>query len=219
MQINFKLFGWQFTSQSALLKNWKFETHLKTSIASTTFGIADFPNCQLTPQKSVSSSGSLFVGTRSWKFRSLPEMNCPTVYSEEACKTPCEVKDCTDEHLTSFCPPICQKCTPCVSDCLPCVSPCDLSACCITSCDSSAISSKRTKACHNRYELLKHVNRCPPKPSCLSRCQRSRPSYKPVVKCMVAGLPCYETIYMRAFNTPQACCPDTCEVSCCSLGC
>lgn len=157
-------------------------------------------------------------------------MNCPIIYSEEVCKTPCQVDDCTNEHLTSFCPPPCQKCalgccTPCGSNSSSCfVSPCATTSCCIISCDSSAICCKPTNACQNRYEILKHVVRCPPKPSCLSRCtQRSRPSYKPVEKCEVAGLPCYETIYMRAFNTPETCCPDTptiCDMSsCCSLGC
>lgn len=140
-------------------------------------------------------------------------MNCPIVYSEEICQAPCLLNDCTDEHLTTFCPPACQKCSqPCCSD------PCASSSCCLSVCDSSAICCKPSNPCLKRYEILKHVNRCPPKPSCSSRCvQISRTSYKPVAKCEVScGLPCYETIYMRAFNTPEACCPET---SCCTLGC
>lgn len=157
-------------------------------------------------------------------------MNCPIVYSEEICQTPCELNDCTDEHLTTFCPPPCAKCsqaccTPCESNSSCLINPCATSSRCLSICDSNAICCKPTSKCHNRYEILKHVARCPPKPSCSSRCvQRSRTSYKPVEKCRVAGdLPCYETIYMRAFNTPEACCPETFTVcdtsSCCSLGC
>lgn len=160
-------------------------------------------------------------------------MNCPAVYTEEICQTPCEINSCTDEHLTTFCPPVCKKCygssssccTPCGSS-SSCCTPCGSSNSCyvVDTCDSSAICCKPTNSCLKRYEILKHVNRCPPKPNCMGRCnQVSRTSYKPVIKCEVAcGLPCYETIYMKAFNTPEACCPKTtsiCNASCCTLGC
>lgn len=112
----------------------------------------------------------------------------------EFCSTP-DMNDCSERHLASFCPPVCTKCSPCMITFQP-------------TCEMS-----QSDACQERYEILKHVVKCPSEGAQSICCNipPRRSSFRPIVHCQcpstnVESTPCYETNYMKSFNTPSACC-------------
>jgi hypothetical protein len=124
------------------------------------------------------------------------------------CEAAC-LNDCTDKHLYSYCPPTCTQCcaqmfcsTTSCSPCEPCEPSPDL--CLPTPCDTV-----KDAPCSKRYHLLKHVVKCPPK-SCCCPIPPRRLSFKPEIKCVPSGPMCYETVYMKSYNTPATCCLPTC---------
>lgn len=64
MQINFKLIRLALYIAVSFSGKLKFETHLKTSIASTTFRHCGFSKLPVDAQKTVSASGSSFISSR-----------------------------------------------------------------------------------------------------------------------------------------------------------
>lgn len=147
-------------------------------------------------------------------------MSCEqSAYCEENCAIPCQLDNCSNDHLTTFCPPVCKKCCPKPSFC---IDPCSSGGCCVSSCgdpcsDPCSVaccssSCQKQDPCSRRYEIIKHIVKCS-KPQC---CQITRKNFKPVEKCALPP-PCdpcctlrYETIYMKSFNTPRNCCLPTC---------
>ena len=101
-------------------------------------------------------------------------------------------EDFNDDHLAPLCPPsVCHKCS--------------LDQCAAINCSSSHWEPKEKKPnhCANRYQILKHVIKCPPKCKTKSACG-IRSNYKPVKTCSLVdpcAMMCYETSYMRSFTS------------------
>lgn len=133
------------------------------------------------------------VKTR-FSFKSF-KMNSNSTCCPESCLKSNSIDDCADGHLSSLCPPPCEQCCP---------DPCSSFNCC-----PKKVSDY--SACQRRYQILKHVVRCPPivcDPSC-------RTNYKPVVSCKAFSpceAMCYETNYMRSYNA--SCCLPTSIENC-----
>lgn len=141
-------------------------------------------------------------------------MNCESRCCPENCLIPCTLENCSDEHLTTFCPPPCRACIPCPPTTC-CMDPCVTSpvVCCVEPCATTCEPSCKPNGfpCLLQYETLKHRVKCPPTSNC-TPCQISRPNFKPIIRCKCPSSAdacvCYETVYTKSYNNP--CCQPTC---------
>lgn len=134
-------------------------------------------------------------------------------YESDCCSKNCspvtELKNCEDSHFDTFCP------QPCFQSSNLCMAPA-ASNCCTSPC------TPKSNPCAKRYQLLKHVARCPP--LCPPKCKTEnfcgvRENYKPIATCKMVdpcALMCFETNYTKSFN--QKCC-NPCQNPCESQGC
>lgn len=133
---------------------------------------------------------------------------------DKFCST-ADTEQCSQKHLTTFCPPVCMKCNPCFSLCDQTFDP-------ISNGVESNFKNSPTNdsnICTNRYEVLKHVIKCPTEcsPTICSNIPKRRTNYRPVIRCRcpLTSEVCtlsYETNYMKYYNTPFACCePSICD--------
>lgn len=129
-------------------------------------------------------------------------MSCGESCCPEVCPTSDTLGgDCVDEHLSSLCPPPCGQC--CRQRCFSSFNCCPIN-CCSSSC--------KPNECEKRYQMLKHMIKCPP-------CGRT--NFKPVVSCKIFNpceALCFVTTYTKTYNT-KCCCLPTLMGNCCEMSC